>query len=73
MKLKFKIPNKLLYDNKLLRIVENFKGDELGYLIYCDKWKKVVWCQHEEIQMSMDCLQEVFRLGRLLNIVRFKK
>lgn len=39
--------------------VENSKDELLGVIAFDDHWKKWVWLQDEDMQMSTDCLQSI--------------
>ena len=39
--------------------VWNKKSEELGYIQFSKEWKKWIWVQDTEIQMSEDCLKQI--------------
>ena len=47
------------FNNKKIVDVENSKGEMLGSIFYDKKWKKWVWVQLNDVQMSSGCLDQV--------------
>lgn len=43
----------------------NKKNEFLGKIVHDKRWKKLVWIQDVEMQMSKDCLDECFKLANL--------
>ena len=39
----------------------HYGNEELGFIEYWKPWKKFVWNQHQDIIMSLSCMEEVIK------------